>query len=158
MRFLSLIAAALLAVTLLPAQAAPLDDARFSDLQGRPTQLSTLRGKVTVINFWATWCGPCREEMPMLNTLRQRLAGKGVEVVGIALDNKVEVNNFVRQLNINYPIWLGNSQTTTLMRALGNPSGGLPYTLVLDRRGNVAARLLGRVSESTLHSAIAARL
>ena len=94
----------------------------------------------------------------MLNTLRQRLAGKGVEVVGIALDNKVEVNNFVRQLNINYPIWLGNSQTTTLMRALGNPSGGLPYTLVLDRRGNVAARLLGRVSESTLHSAIAARL
>ena len=84
----------------------------------------------------------------------RKLAPKGVEVVGVALDNKEEVGAFVRQLKISYPILLGDSDTLGLMRSLGNATGGLPYTLVLHRKGKVAAKLIGRLDEKKLEAAI----
>ena len=83
----------LLLAGLLPllAVAAPLNQIRFNDLKDRPSTLASYQGKVVLVNFWASWCGPCREEMPMLSEVRQRLASKGVEIVGIALDNKADV-------------------------------------------------------------------
>ncbi|KMN37426.1 MULTISPECIES: TlpA disulfide reductase family protein [Chromobacterium] len=150
-----LLAPALIALLPLTAMAAAtLEQTSFATLQGGNTTLAAYKGKVTVLNFWATWCGPCREEMPMLNSMRAKLAPKGVEVVGVALDNKEEVGAFVRQLKISYPILLGDSDTLGLMRSLGNATGGLPYTLVLDRKGKVAAKLIGRLDEKKLEAAI----
>ena len=90
----------------------------------------------------------------MLNGLRKKLAPKGVEVVGVALDSKEQVAPFVQQLKIAYPILLGNDDTLDLMRSLGNKTGGLPYTLVLDRSGKVAATLTGKLDEKRLEAAI----
>lgn len=139
----------------LPAAANPaLERARFSDLAGKSAALSQYKGKVTVVNFWATWCAPCRDEMPMLNTVRERLAPRGVEVVGIALDDKVSVGNYLHTTKVGYPILLGDSSTLDLMRAIGNPAGGLPYTVVLDRSGKQVATLIGKLSERTLLQAV----
>lgn len=150
---LPLLCAALL--TALPAAANPaLERARFTDLAGRNAALTQYKGKVTVVNFWATWCSPCREEMPMLNAVRTRLAPRGVEVVGVALDDKVSVGNYLRTTRVSYPIVLGDGNTLDLMRAIGNPAGGLPYTVVLDRSGKQVATLIGKLSEQTLLQAV----
>jgi len=150
-------AAALTALLLLlPAHAAPtLDSTRFTELaSNRPASLPSLRGQVTLVNFWATWCGPCREEMPMLDKLARELKPRGVAVLGIALDNKPEVQAFVKLLKISYPIWLGDADTINVMRAAGNASGGLPYTVVLDRNGKQVASLLGRLNEKLVLDAV----
>lgn len=142
-------------LTMQPAVANPaLERARFTDLSGKSVALGQYRGKVTVVNFWATWCVPCRQEMPMLNAVRERLAPRGVEVVGVALDNKVSVGNYLRTTRVSYPIVLGDSSTLDLMRAIGNPAGGLPYTVVLDRSGKQVAKLVGLLSEKTLLQAV----
>lgn len=147
--------AAVLCLLPLAAMAAPtLEQTRFADLNGNTVSLRAWQGKVVLVNFWATWCGPCREEMPMLNALRERLAPKGVEVVGIALDNKAETLNFTRQLKIGYPIVLGDSDTLTLLRTLGNPAGALPYSIILDRKGRQVGSLLGRLNEKNLEDTL----
>jgi thiol-disulfide isomerase/thioredoxin len=150
-------AAALTAVCLLlPAYAKPtLESARFTELAtNKPISLPSLHGRVTVVNFWATWCGPCREEMPMLDSLARKLGPRGVTVVGVALDNKADVQPFVKQLKISYPIWLGDADTLNLMRSSGNVSGGLPYTVVLDRNGKPVATLLGQLNEKLVMDAL----
>lgn len=149
---------ALLLAVSLPAFAADLASARFTTPDGRPAQLSAWRGKVVVVNFWASWCAPCREEMPMLESLRQRYRARGLEVVGVALEQPVDAQNFASSVGISYPVLIGDADTATLMRSLGNASGGLPYTVVLDRQGKVVARLLGRLSEATLLGAVEPRL
>src|SRR5262249_46250094 len=139
--------------------AADLATTRFVDLAtGKPVGIEATRGKVTVVNFWATWCAPCREEMPMLNGVAKQLSGRGVAVVGIALDNKVEVDNFRKQFHIYFPTWLGDADPVNGMRSLGTPSGGLPFTVVLDRNGKPVARLLGKLTEQTLRQAVEPRL
>lgn len=135
-----------------------LDQARFTTLNGTSQTLAQWRGKVVVLNFWATWCGPCREEMPMLDALRSQWRNQGVEVVGIALDQPVEVQNFLRSLRIGYPVLLGDADTLSLMRSLGNRTGGLPFTVILDRQGKVVARLTGKLSEQNLRQAVEPRL
>ncbi|RXZ44592.1 TlpA family protein disulfide reductase [Crenobacter cavernae] len=158
-RLLGLALAACLAAAALPASANPvLAGASFADLSGRPVSLDVFKGKVTVVNFWATWCAPCREEMPMLDKVARELKGRGMTMVGIALDQPAEVRPFVKQLKISYPVWMGDANTMNVMRGLGNPSGGLPYTVVLDRDGKVVARLLGAVSEANLRAAVEPRL
>ena len=148
---LSLLTAALLSSAAL---AGPLDTARFTDRTGRAASLAPYRGKVTVVNFWATWCTPCREEMPMMQSLRDRFAGRGLEVVGIALDNPAEVKTFLRLFHIRYPVLMGDADTLETRKALGNPAGGLPYTLILDRSGKPVGKLLGKLSEKTLTQAV----
>ena len=83
---------------------AALQAAKFSDLDGRTRQLGEWKGKIVVCNFWATWCPPCREEIPMLIDLSKKMGPKGVEVVGIAVDYEAKVRNFVRDYNVTYPV------------------------------------------------------
>jgi len=126
----------------------------FPDDRGREQPLSQWRGQVVVLNFWASWCAPCREEMPDFAALRTQFRPNGVEFVGIAIDNPANVSQFLRQMPVNYPILIGGGDAHSLARQLGNPSGALPYTIVLDRDGSIALSHLGRLPRATLEAAL----
>ena len=137
-----------------PAAVSALWQAGFPDVRGHEQPLSQWRGQVLVLNFWASWCAPCREEIPDFVALRTQYRPKGTEFVGIAIDNPANVAQFLRQLPVNYPILVGEGAAHSLARQLGNPSGALPYTLVLDREGNVALSHLGRLPRATLEATL----
>lgn len=120
-----------------------LGNASFIDLAGQPRKLAEWRDRILVCNFWATWCSPCREEIPLLVTARQKFASSGLEIVGIAIDNAAKVRQFAASFNISYPVLLAEADGLELMRKLGNSTGGLPYTVIVDRNGSVIHRKLG---------------
>ncbi len=122
------------------------------DLTGRTRRLSEWRDRILVCNFWATWCTPCREEIPLLMAAGKKYGPKGVEIVGIAIDNAAKVRDFASSLNISYPILLAEADGLDLMRRLGNGAGGLPYTVVADRQGNLVHRKLGAFKGADLDS------
>lgn len=130
--------------------AAPLLSARFPDLAGRQRRLLDWQGQVLVVNFWATWCAPCREEMPMFVEARRAYAPKGVEFVGIGIDSAGKMQEFARTYGIGYPLLVADSGAIDLMRDLGNRAGALPYTVVLDRSGSVVHRHLGALDRAAL--------
>jgi thiol-disulfide isomerase/thioredoxin len=127
-----------------------LRSAKLVDLAGRPRRLSEWQGRILVCNFWATWCEPCREEIPLLMATREKYGTKGVEIVGIAIDNAAKVRDYSSSFNISYPILLAETDGLELMRRLGNGAGGLPYTVVTDRQGGVVHRKLGAFKEADL--------
>jgi thiol-disulfide isomerase/thioredoxin len=127
---------------------------QFPDVRGHDQPLSQWRGQVVVLNFWASWCAPCREEIPDFVTLRAQFQPKGVEFVGIAIDNQANVAQFLQHLPVNYPILIGEGAAHSLARQLGNPSGALPYTIVLDRDGHIVLSHLGRLPRVTLENAL----
>ena len=132
--------------------------ARFSDLAGGTRSLAEWRGQILVLNFWATWCAPCREEIPMLMAARDKYSGLGVEIVGIAIDTAAKVTEYVSQMKIRYPVLLADAGGLDLMRKLGNQASGLPYTVLLDRSGAPTARKLGALRQEELDSMLAGLL
>lgn len=124
--------------------------ATMVDLAGKPRQLGEWQGRVLVCNFWATWCAPCREEIPMLMSEREKYGRSDLEIVGIAVDNGAKVAEFAASLKITYPILLAEADGLDLMRKLGNASGGLPYTVVADRQGILVHRKLGALKQEDL--------
>jgi thiol-disulfide isomerase/thioredoxin len=133
----------------------PLFASTFPDLSGKPRRLAEWQGRVLVVNFWATWCEPCREEIPLLMAARQKYAPQGVEIVGIAVDNGVKVGQFSASLQIPYPVLLAEAEGLDLMRQLGNSAGGLPYTVVADRQGALVHRKLGALKDGDLDAILA---
>jgi thiol-disulfide isomerase/thioredoxin len=127
----------------------------FPDLAGQPRRLRDWSGKVAVCNFWATWCAPCREEIPLLITLYDKYRDRGLDVVGIGVDKLPKIVEFAANLKITYPLLVGDARTFDLMRSLGNEAGVLPYTVVLDRQGTVAHRKLGAFREGELDTILA---
>jgi|SRR3989304_1945738 len=127
-----------------------LRSATLVDLAGKPRQLAEWEGRVLVWNFWATWCAPCREEIPLLIAAREKYGPSGIEIVGIAVDNAANVREFSLSFSIPYPILLAEADGLDLMRKLGNSSGGLPYTVVIDRQGNLVHRKLGALKQADL--------
>ena len=113
------------------------------DLDGREQPLAQWRGKVLVVNFWATWCAPCREEMPLFIAAQQRDRDKGVQFVGIAVDQADKVRDFAKSIGLNYPALIGGFGAIEMSKALGNDLSALPFTVVLDRAGKVAHTQLG---------------
>ena len=132
------------------AGAEALWSAKFVDLAGNSKALADWRGKVLVCNFWATWCPPCVEEIPMLSAIREAKQAKGVEVVGIAIDSADKVRPFVSKMSMTYPVLLADAQGLSLMRDAGNAAGGLPYTLIADRAGRWVHQKLGALHEREL--------
>jgi thiol-disulfide isomerase/thioredoxin len=120
------------------------------DLAGKPRRMSEWQGRVLVCNFWATWCAPCREEIPMLMSEREKYKESGLEIVGIAIDNSPKVVEFAASLKISYPILLAEADGLDVMRRLGNSAGGLPYTVVIDRQGNIVHSKLGAMKQADL--------
>ena len=127
-----------------------LRSATMVDLSGKPRAPAEWGGRVLVWNFWATWCAPCREEIPLLIAAREKYGLSGIEIVGIAVDNAAKVREFSSSFNISYPILLAEADGIELMRKLGNSSGGLPYTVVADRQGKVVYRKLGALKQADL--------
>lgn len=126
---------------------AALKTAEFTDLEGKTRRIGEWRGKVVLCNFWATWCPPCRDEIPMLVALSKEMAPKGVETVGIALDSAAKVRQFAIDYKVTYPLLIAGPDGIDLMRASGNQIGGLPYTALLDRHGRIVHRKLGALNE-----------
>jgi thiol-disulfide isomerase/thioredoxin len=117
----------------------------FPDIYGQPQDFTQWKGKVVVVNFWATWCQPCREEIPELAKIQTRYGERGMQMVGIAIDEKTAVTRFLKEVPVNYPVLVGGFDATRLSEQSGNKSGGLPFTLVLDRAGRVTTSYLGMV-------------
>ena len=125
------------------AEIAVLRSIALPDLTGQTRRLEEWSDRILVCNFWATWCAPCREEIPLLMAAKLKYASRGVEIVGIAIDNAAKVIEYSASLKISYPVLLAEANGLDLMRRLGNSAGGLPYTVVTPRRGGVVHRKLG---------------
>lgn len=127
---------------------------RLADMDGRPQPLSQWRGKVLVVNFWATWCAPCREEIPGFVRLQEKYRDRGLQFVGIAIDQREKVQAFAREFGMNYPVLLGGIDSVEMSRQAGNRVGALPFTLILDRSGQIVGSKLGGFKEPKLDSMI----
>jgi thiol-disulfide isomerase/thioredoxin len=124
--------------------------ASFESPAGSPFTLQAFRGKPLVLNFWATWCPPCVEEMPLLDAFSRQNSGKSVQVVGLAIDQPSAVRAFLQRTPVSYPIGLAGLGGTELSKTLGNDTGGLPFTVVIGAGGDVVQRRMGRVSPADL--------
>ena len=115
--------------------------------------LSQLKGKVVILNFWATWCAPCVEEMPELSDLAQKwgkdLSGK-IQTIGLAIDSEVNVDRFCKQMKVSYPLLVAGGAGTEVLRLFGNASGSLPFTALISPKGVIAHRILGRFKANSL--------
>jgi thiol-disulfide isomerase/thioredoxin len=130
--------------------------APFADAAGKPASLAQFPGKVLVVNFWATWCTPCREEMPGFVKLQSRWQARGVQFVGLAQDDPVKVVAFGRDFGVNYPLWTGGAEVMDLSRRLGNRLGVLPHTVLLDGQGRLIETRIGIYDEDALDARLAA--
>ncbi|TAM11893.1 MAG: TlpA family protein disulfide reductase [Nevskiaceae bacterium] len=135
---------------------APLSaDLRFTGLDGRTHTLGEWRGKLLLINFWATWCGPCREEIPFLTQAQQRYGAHGLQVIGPAVDDPAAVTREKATLGIGYPIMVGTPESMmNLMETLGNERGGIPFSVLVAPDGRVLLRQLGEFKPAELEALI----
>jgi thiol-disulfide isomerase/thioredoxin len=133
-----------------PAAVRALLTVKLTDLNGEGQTLESWRGRVLVVNFWATWCAPCREEIPEFVRMQERYRARGLQFIGIAFDQPEKVSDFAREFRINYPLLMGGLDTMALMRESGNRMGVLPFTLVMDRQGHVKSRHPGGLKEANL--------
>ena len=131
---------------------ASLFELRLNDADGKSYAFDAWRGKTLVVNFWATWCPPCREEMPAFSRVSEKFSARGVQFVGVALDSAANVGNFAKQWPVSYPLLIAESDGIELSRQLGNSRLALPYTLVIAANGKVALTQLGRVAEAELEN------
>jgi thiol-disulfide isomerase/thioredoxin len=127
---------------------------RFSDPGGQPRTLGQFQGEVVVVNFWATWCAPCREEMPGFSRLQARWAGRGVRFVGLSDEEPAKVARFAGEMKVAYPLWVGGTEVMELSRRLGNRLGVLPHTAILDGQGRVVQSRIGLYPEADLETVL----
>jgi thiol-disulfide isomerase/thioredoxin len=123
---------------------------RFDRPEGGELEFSKLHGKPLLLNFWATWCPPCVEEMPMIDRFFRENGANSWQVVGLAIDQPSAVRKFLQKTPVSYPVGLAGLQGTELVKSLGNTAGGLPFTLVLTGAGTVAARKMGKLEPADL--------
>jgi thiol-disulfide isomerase/thioredoxin len=131
---------------------------RLPDLNNRPQGVEQWKGKVLVVNFWATWCAPCREEIPLFVKLQEKYAGRGLQFVGIAIDQPEKVRPFAAEFGMNFPILIGDADTIDLGKKLGNRAGVLPYTLIVGRDGKIVSTEIGAVKEAKLEALLGSLL
>ena len=120
------------------------------DLDGKEQALAQWRGKVLVVNFWATWCAPCREEMPAFVKMQRERGDQGLQFVGIGIDDAVKLRQFAQEIGLNYPALVGGYGALELSKALGNALLALPFTIVVDRQGRIAHTQLGPLKPDKL--------
>jgi thiol-disulfide isomerase/thioredoxin len=135
----------------------PLDGAEaafwgsaFPGVKGETVAMASFRGRPLLLNFWATWCPPCVEELPLLDQFHREQVARGWQVLGLAVDQAAPVARFLERLPLSFPVGLAGFAGTELSRSLGNASGALPFSVVFGAGGQVRHRKLGKVSASDL--------
>ncbi len=126
---------------------------RHGGLDGSWVDAKDFEGQIMVVNFWATWCAPCRREMPVLDQMA-RAHGDELAIVGLAIDDLADVQAFIEELEVEYPIAVGNADVMATQRAWGNAAGALPYTVLVDREGIIRWQHLGEVSAEELNQVV----
>ena len=147
------------AVTQVPAAARPKDpdpqaffSATLPDLQGQPFAMASLKGQPLVVNFWATWCPPCVEEMPLLDRLSREMPQ--AKFVGIGIDTAKNIAEFAAKIPVGFPLYVAGHGGIAMVRDLGNAPGGLPFTVLIDPQGQIHKVILGQVEADPLRSQI----
>jgi thiol-disulfide isomerase/thioredoxin len=128
--------------------------ASFPDQDGKPQALKQWQGKIIVLNFWATWCPPCREEMPELSELNKKYQNKNVIVVGVSTDEVSLVKKFTQEVKVSYPLLAADMAGSDLAFNLGNNQDVLPYTVIIKADGTIAKTLFGRISMPNLEETL----
>lgn len=126
----------------------------LKDPTGKPQDLAQFKGRPLVVNFWATWCAPCVQEMPELSALQTELASSKVRIVGIGIDSPSNIAEFAAKYNISYPLLVAGMEGSELSRQLGNQAGGLPFTVLVGADGQVRKAYLGRLKMDELRADI----
>lgn len=127
----------------LPNDVPMIPEPQLVDLQGKAHALSEWRGKVLILNFWAVWCAPCREEMPEFVKLQTDLQEQGIQFVGVAVDDPGQVQAYLRQYPVNYPILLTEDEAAAWAERLGDTMAALPFSVVFDRQGRQVYSRIG---------------
>ena len=120
------------------------------DLSGQQRSISEWQGKILIINFWATWCPPCRKEIPEFIKLQQELGDQGLQFIGIAIEEKTSVEEYIDFVKINYPILIGEDAGIALSQKMGNTINALPFSIVVDNKGNIVHRQPGEFSRNQI--------
>jgi len=136
----------------------PSPDFSLMDVSGQRRNISEWKGKVLAINFWATWCPPCLEEIPHFIKLQDKYEHQGLQFLGIALESVDKVLGFANEHGINYPLLVGEQEVIELAGKFGNYSGGLPYTVILDRNGHISFIKKGSLSVTEAEQVITSLL
>ncbi len=128
--------------------------ASFPDLSGKQQSLAQWSNKLLVINFWASWCGPCLDELPIFVKMQEKYSARGLQVIGIAADSPANVGNFAKKLNVNYPVLPDEARAIEFSKRAGNRLGLLPYTIIIAPDGDILHTRLGVVSETEIERII----
>lgn len=131
-----------------------LMSAPLQDVDGKPQTLASYKGRILVVNFWASWCGPCVAEMPELVKLHDAYASKGIQFIGIGVDSAQNVQSFLKKIPVDYPVLISGFGGADLARSLGNTAGALPFTVVIDANGAVRSTKLGQITPSELRGTL----
>ena len=136
-----------------PAAAPPIDgfwSAQWDTPQGGRVAMEAFRGRPLLVNFWATWCAPCVEELPLINDFYRQNKANGWQVLALAVDRLASVQSFLQKMPLDFPVGMAGASGTELGRGLGNLAGGLPFSVVLSADGMVVQRKLGRLTPDDL--------
>ncbi len=132
-----------------------LFEGKVLNVDGKPFPMNTLRGKAMLINVWAPWCAPCVEELPELSALSQSSSAKSVQFIGLGVDNAEKISDFSIKHPVQFPLVVAGIAGTSLAKALGNVSGALPFTVLIDALGQPIAQKTGRVHREEIQAWIA---
>lgn len=129
-------------------------DTSWKNVAGDVVETQAWKKKTLVINFWASWCPPCVEEMPMLSAFNQKIDANSIQMVGIGIDSPTNLRQFLEKTTVSYQVLMGGLDGSDWMKRLGNSQGALPYTIILSPEGKVLFTKLGKVTENELQSAL----
>jgi thiol-disulfide isomerase/thioredoxin len=125
-----------------------LPDFTLADIEGKPTSIRSWPGKSMIVNFWATWCAPCRREIPLLKTLQKKHGAEGFQIVGVAVDFRDDVVKYAKEIGIDYPVLIGEQDGLEAVQKFGQGSLGFPFTVFTDNRQRIVLFHLGEIDQA----------